>query len=60
METGGEIIGPRLEIEGDRTGYNMDTKKKRKISPQRGDKGKIKINSQVVHIHITRIRNGTT
>ena len=60
METGGEIIEPSVDTERDRTGYNVDTKKKRKISSQRGDKGKIKINSQVVHRYITRIRNGTT
>ena len=61
METGGERIKYSMETEGDRTGYNMETKENgTKMSPQRGDEGKRKRNTQVVCGHSPRIRLDTT
>ena len=61
METGGEGIKSRVDTKGDRTGYNLKTKQNgTEKSPQRGDKGKIKINSQVVHGHSPQIRSEPT
>ena len=61
MEIGGEGIESSMDIEGDRKGYNVKTKENgKKTSTKRGDKGKIKINAQVIRRHSPRIRNGTT
>ena len=49
------------ETEGDRTGYNVETKENvTKMSLQRGDEGKRKIIPQVVRVNSPRIRHGTT
>ena len=62
MDTGGEIIKSDVEIERDRTGYNVETKKiwYGKTSPQRGYKGIRKRNAQVVCGNSPWIRNVTT
>ena len=60
METGGEKIKSRADIKVDRIGYSVDTKERGNNSPQHGDKGKRKINAQVVRRHSPRIRNDTT
>ena len=62
METVGERIESSMEIKGDRTGYNVDTKESgaKKMSLQRGDEGKRKRNAQVLRRHSQWIRHGTT
>ena len=62
MKTGGERIESRVETEGDRKVYNVETKengtKKCIHSVETGKKIKIKINAQVIRGHSFRIRHG--
>ena len=62
MDTGGEIIKYSVYTEGDRTGYNMETKENgtKQFSIAWRQRKKRKRNTQVVRGYSPRIRLDTT